>query len=403
MRLGILLFEKKDYLCYTFSTTVENNMLLPIQHIDDVQPFVAHKNEIIFRKNGDLTLGVYVFSDKDTFDTPQALECRGIAFDANGAIISRPLHKFFNLGENSNSSLDAVRQKKLINVFEKLDGSMIATANLNGQAVFRSKGSFGSDVVKLTNHMVDNGFEHVLEFAQRCVDNNLTAIFELTHPLARIVVDPGEPNLRLLHVRDNYSGAYVLMDSTHAVHTWIAQMNIELVPRYNVTLDEALQNLENMEHKEGYVLQFDDGSMVKVKSPWYLRLHRSVTFMRERDIAILALHEDLDDLKGMLRSNNMDMSAVEEVETRLKNIMLGYTTEIDRLYEQHKHLDKKEFSIALKGNPLHYFLMKKYSGSEDIGLITWYEKKQMPADFTLRVLNDVVFEESQPATKMGLK
>lgn len=378
-------------------------MLLPIQHIDDVRPFVAHKNEIVFRQNGDLTLGVYVFSDKDTFDTPQALECRGIAFDANGNIISRPLHKFFNLGENANSSLEAVRQKTLLNVFEKLDGSMIATANLNGQAVFRSKGSFGSDVVKLTNQMVNNGFEHVLEFAQQCVNNNLTAIFELTHPQARIVVEPGEPNLRLLHVRDNYSGAYVLMDKTHAVHTWIAQMNIDLVPRYTATLDEALESLEHMENKEGYVLQFDDGSMVKVKSPWYLRLHRSVTFMRERDIAVLALHEDLDDLKAMLRSNNMDMRAVEEVETRLKNIMLGYTQEIDRLYEQHKHLDKKEFAIALKGNPLHAFLMKKYAGFEDTGLKKWYAQHQLANDFTLRVLNDVVFEESEQPSKMGMK
>ena len=378
-------------------------MLLPLKHIDDLRPFVAHKNEIVFRQNGDITLGVYVFSDKDTFDCPHALECRGIAFDAQGNIISRPLHKFFNLGENPNSGLDALQNKKLLHVFEKLDGSMIATANVNGQAVFRSKGSFGSDVVKLTNHMVRNGFEHVAEFAQTCVDHNLTAIFELTHPQARIVVEPGEPNLRLLHVRDNHLGAYVLMDPNHEVHSWVNEYGVELVPRYNATLDQALANLEKMENQEGYVFQFDDGTMIKAKSPWYLRLHRSVTFMRERDIAVLALHENLDDLKGMLRSNNMDMSAVEEVETRLKNILLGYTSEIDRLYDEHKHLDKKNFAIALKSNPLHGFLMKKYSGAEDIGLIKWYAQKQLANDFTLRVLNDVVFEESEQPSKMGMK
>jgi hypothetical protein len=118
---------------------------------------------------------------------------------------------------------------------------------------------------------------------------------------------------------------------------------------------------------------------------------------------VLALHEDLDDLKAMLRSNNMDMRAVEEVETRLKNIMLGYTQEIDRLYEQHKHLDKKEFAIALKGNPLHAFLMKKYAGFEDTGLKKWYAQHQLANDFTLRVLNDVVFEESEQPSKMGMK
>lgn len=377
-------------------------MLLSLKHIDDLRPHVAHKKEINFRQHGDITLAVYAFSDKDTFDTPWARECRGIAFDAQGNLISRPLHKFFNLGENPESGLEAIRHKTLVNVFEKLDGSMIATANINGQAAFRSKASFGSDVVKLTNHMVNNGFEHVLAFAQKCVNNNATAIFELTHPQARIVVAPGEPNLRLLHVRDNHSGAYVLTDPQHAVHGWVAECNIELVPRYDLTLDQALESLETMEHQEGYVLQFDDGAMVKVKSPWYLRLHRSVTFMRERDIATLAIHEDLDDLKGLLRSNNMDMSAVEEVETRLKTILLGYTEEIDRLYEDHKHLDKKTFAITLKNNPLHGFLMKKYSGAEDVGLIKWYIQKQLPIDFTLRVINDVMFEEPTPSAKIGI-
>lgn len=377
-------------------------MLLPLKTIDDLRPFVAHKKEINFREQGGLTLAVYAFSDKDTFDCAHALECRGIAFDANGVLISRPLHKFFNLGENPDSGLDALKKKNLVHVFEKLDGSMIATANLDGTAVFRSKGSFGSDVVKLANHMVRNGFEHIVEFAQKCVDNNLTAIFELTHPQARIVVAPGEPNLRLLHVRDNYSGAYVLMDAHHPIHEWVEQMSVELVPRYNLTLDQALESLETMEHQEGYVLQFDDGMMVKAKCPWYLRLHRSVTFMRERDIAVLALNQNLDDLKGLLRENNMDLSAVEEIETRLKNILLDYSEEIDRLYEEHKHLDKKSFSMTLCKNPLHSFLMKKYSGAEDIGLIKWYAQKRLSEDFNLRVINDVMFEDPAEISKMGM-
>lgn len=370
-------------------------MFLSITHIDDLKPHVAHKKEIVFREQNGATFALYVFSDKTTFDTPQALECRGLVFDGEGRVISRPLHKFFNLGENSKTLPEVIREKTVRAVFEKLDGSMIATANWNGQAVFRSKGSFGSDVVKLANAMVRNGFEHVLAFSQQCVDHNLTAIFELTHPQARIVVEPGAPNLRLLHVRDNHCGAYVLLDETHPVHEWIVEHGVEQVPRLPLSFDEALERLETMEHQEGYVVQFDDGDMVKVKSPWYLRLHQSVTFMRERDIAVLALHENLDDLKGMLRANNMDMTAVEEIETRLKTILLGYNSDIDRLYKEHKHLSQKEFSMALHRNPLHSFLMRKYAGKEDIGLLKWYEQKQLPIDFTLRVVNDVVAVEEE--------
>ena len=44
-------------------------MFLPITHIDDLRPHVADKKEINFRQNGDITLAVYVFSDKDTLTT----------------------------------------------------------------------------------------------------------------------------------------------------------------------------------------------------------------------------------------------------------------------------------------------------------------------------------------------
>lgn len=363
-------------------------MFLPMRHVNDLLDHVKDKKEIHFRERDGVTIAVYAFSDATTFDVPQALECRGAAFDSAGNLISRPLHKFFNMGEKPHTQEHVIRQRKLAGVFEKLDGSMIATAWLNGQLLFRSKGSFGSDVVNLTYEMVNNGFEHVGEFSTRCARNGLTAIFELTHPKARIVVDPGAPNLRLLHVRDNLTGQYVLLDSAHVVHEWIAEHGIELVPRFAMSMDEALESLESMENQEGYIFQFDDGDMVKVKCPWYLRLHRSVTFLRERDIAVAALHEELDDIKGHLRLINADLGPVEEVEARLKSILVGYSEEIEERYQEHKHLDRKSYAVALKGHPLFGFLMGRFENREDLGLKKWYEQKKLRDDFSLRVLAD---------------
>ena len=52
-------------------------------------------------------------------------ECRGLAFDLDGKLISRPYHKFFNLGERTETLPEAVDLARPHVILEKLDGSMI--------------------------------------------------------------------------------------------------------------------------------------------------------------------------------------------------------------------------------------------------------------------------------------
>ena len=54
--------------------------------------------------------------------------------------------------------------------------------------------------------------DEVAVAATEIARQNMTAIFELTHPAARIIVAQDKPRLRLLHVRDNASGVYVKGD-----------------------------------------------------------------------------------------------------------------------------------------------------------------------------------------------
>ncbi len=75
-------------------------MFRVIRHVSDIRDEVAEKTEIRFLSQPyGLTVACYLFMDAATFDTPAALECRGITFDKTGAVVSRPLHKFFNIGE----------------------------------------------------------------------------------------------------------------------------------------------------------------------------------------------------------------------------------------------------------------------------------------------------------------
>lgn len=371
-------------------------MFQPIRTIDDIQPAVSDKKEIRFspQRNG-TTIGCYAFMDSHTFDSPAALECRGIAFDASGKVISRPLHKFFNMGEKANlSPLALATRSDIAAVFEKLDGSMIATACVDGELAWRSKKSFESAVVKLTEAFVQRPENaNYVRFAEEVVRQGWTAIFELTHPDARIVVGQNKPQLRLLHVRDNITGDYLMLDKDHDVHVLVWQHAIPVAPRFALSFPELLRSLEQMQDMEGYVIQFADGDMVKLKCPWYLRLHRSVTFLRERDIALLALNEELDDVKASLVEAGISLGEVEAVEAHLKSILLGVQEQLETVYAQDHALSRKEFAIKHKNAPLFGLLMQRYLGAE-IDVAQWYEKSRLKDEFSLRTLGSDAFAEA---------
>lgn len=371
-------------------------MFKVINNISDIQPVVAHKKEIkFFRQPNGITLGCYLFMDKDTFDSPEAIECRGICFDASGAVISRPLHKFFNVGEKEWLLPEKViARDDIVAIYEKLDGSMLATAWIDGALVWRSKQSFISDVVKLTReHLALPENKGVETFATEVARNGMTAIFELTHPGARIIVAQDKPRLRLLHVRDNVTGKYVLLDSGSSLHKLIADLSVPRVPQYEgLGVQELLSSLSAMQEKEGYVIQFANGDMAKVKCPWYSRLHDIVSFLRERDIARLAIEEKLDDVKGALTELGIDLAEVNEVETRLKNALTGLLDEIEKVYQAGKDLDRKTFAIQTKDHPLFGLIMLRYTG-KNIDIADWYSRNRLKEEFGLRNLaNDALAE-----------
>lgn len=367
-----------------------------IERIDDLRPHVADKKEIRFAEhpNG-VTIACYMFMDSATFDSPLAMECRGIAFDRTGAICSRPLHKFFNVGEKDWLTKESILAlASAPRTMEKLDGSLIATAWVDGKLAWRSKKSFASDVVRLVEEFIaEQPDESLLAFATTLAEAGYTASFELTHPLARIVVGQDRPQLRLLHVRHNVTGEYVMLDPSHMVHDLIARYGVPCVPIYEVSTDWIFESLEDMRDQEGYVIQFGTGDMAKIKCPWYARLHKSITFLRERDIAAAALAEELDDLKATLAEAGVDLGAVNDIEARVKARLLETQDEVERVIARASGMERKDFAIAHKAHPLFGLLMAEYQG-KDWSAAEWFTKHRLKEEFGLRVLADGALAEA---------
>jgi RNA ligase len=362
-----------------------------IYGINDIQAHVIYKPEIRWiRQNNGVTVGCYMFMDSHTFDAPEALECRGIAFNDDGKILSRPLHKFFNLGEKADADL----KRPIYAVYEKLDGSIISTSlTLDGGWCFRSRKSYDSDVVHLANEFVasqtqgDDGWG-VASFCDLLTREGFTASFELTSPKAQIVIPHAETKLRLLHVRDNVTGEYVMIDDMHPVWGWIRTFDIELCPVIPHTsgIMDIVDLLENDTTREGVVVQFTDGDMIKIKTPWYKRLHRSISFMRERDIARLAVTGELDDVKANLRELGIDTAEVDAIETQVKLDLLAMSAGVVlATLDSATGISRKDFAIANKDHPYFGLMMAMFTGKE-ADYQGFYLKHKLDEKFTLRTL-----------------
>ncbi|MDN3080032.1 RNA ligase, partial [Enterococcus faecium] len=92
--------------------------------LDDIVKHIENNEQIrvLDQPNGRKVV-CYIFMDSKTFPTPESRECRGIAFDANGRIVSRPLHKFFNMGEKAElmpeKLLERAARGELAGIYDK--------------------------------------------------------------------------------------------------------------------------------------------------------------------------------------------------------------------------------------------------------------------------------------------
>lgn len=345
-----------------------------IEHIDQLKEKVGHMQEIRFmEQDNGFTVVCYMISDEDTFhgeNAAWARECRGITFDRNGRIAGRPLHKFFNVGECEETQKYNLNWSEVVHVMDKRDGSMIHPVLVNGNVSFKSKKSFASDVAVWANQF---GLIHnpkYGEFCRQLLKENLTPIFEYTAPNSRIVINYGsEPKLKLLHVRNNFTGEYYAAGMYSAdeklVDDLIDAFDIDYVDVVGgVHPADLLAELETVQGIEGYIFQFTDGNMVKAKSKWYLELHHSVTFPTYRSLAEMVLNETIDDYKSYLSQVGASCDMVNKIEHQIVSEMNEIEIEVERLYELNKNLERKEVALANKDHEYFSLLMQKYSGKE---------------------------------------
>lgn len=83
----------------------------------------------------------------------------------------------------------------------------------------------------------------------------------------------------------------------------ISNFNIPVVRAFEPQTDMKafIDYVSGLEDTEGFVVRFNDGHMVKLKSHWYIQIHRAKeAILQDRNIVELILDEKLDDVKAHL-------------------------------------------------------------------------------------------------------
>jgi hypothetical protein len=211
------------------------------------------------------------------------LHLRSILCSADGEIISSGFPKFFNYGENKDVDQSLIRAIAAgrVTYSEKLDGSLIIRDIINGNVVFRTRGShnlgsFEEPVMTLIKEkypiLLDSNFGSTL---------NCSMLFEFISPDNKIIVSYSKPEIYFLGAMILFHGD--LKPKFYPANTFgklSEKMGVPVPPTYKLSgsVQSIVDHIGMWEGSEGVVVNIlgEDGdtySLVKIKCREYVKLH----------------------------------------------------------------------------------------------------------------------------------
>ncbi|MGO4456929.1 RNA ligase [Streptomyces sp. M-16] len=237
----------------------------------------------------ELPLSIYTYTRTAQYEqiwNRVTTRCRGlVADDTTGAVVALPLPKFFNVGEHEQGRPYApALPDEPFEVYDKVDGSLAVVFHYADHWRVASKGSFISAQATWGQRRLDSRDTAALV-------PGVTYLAEILYPQNRIVVDYGDRRDLVLLAAYGPDGTEVPLaevaahwrDIGSVVTVWPAMPLAELLA---LTEANALPGGERASgtDAEGFVLRFASGVRAKAKLGEYVRLHRLLTRVTERDI-----------------------------------------------------------------------------------------------------------------------
>ena len=297
--------------------------------------------------------------------TPFAKCCRGVIVDLqHKRILTKPFFKFWNLGQDQSPSIKALEKLPGFYITEKLDGSMGQTffdEVTNGYYV-STKGSIDSE----------QGAWATTQLPEQLKDKKLvtthTLMWEIISKQFRVVIPYDkkgyEDGLYLIGIRENHSQKLFMPDEVQA---FAKEYKLKTFKTYDYfrleTVIEEAKRLPFME--EGFVLRFkgEPELLVKIKSPEYLRVHRFISQLEDKNLLdILIEGNEKDILDNMCLVPEEFRQDVEDTFKRYQKMAYEFRNECYEVFNKAPKEDRKTFALFVNTQEQKYkaFLFEIY-------------------------------------------
>lgn len=329
-----------------------------------------------FYKNTKIINGVeviqycYRYASYKDFEAENAFELRGITFVADSKGNYQRylvLHKFFNAEQGDAPIEYSINELKnrtdFISAQDKRDGSMIRFIKVGDELIAKTKMDFFNAQTKIAEEIM--GTDDVLKQWLHNIDGKYAAIFEVTSPNNRIVLEYAKDELVLLQLRDENSGEYLNIYDEKIVPAPIRKTEFTAL-----SLDEIFELTKTETGIEGWVLNFGNFK-VKAKTEWYKKLHGLMAndLYHEHRIIELTLTEDIDDIFTQVPDTLLKDYALA-VSTHTAKVVNHIIKTVQDTYATNKiegdlKVQKKEMASRMQGNEHFGLIMSNFGKSDD--------------------------------------
>ena len=216
------------------------------------------------------------------------ITARGLFVDKTwGDIKIRSYNKFFNINENTDTSVRELKKKVAypLMAYEKYNGFLGIASSVNGKFTLASKsttkGPFVEYFQEIFNELTDSEKEQLKQLSEKY---NCSFTFEVMHIEDRHIIDFDKNRLIILDaIPNSYDINGVTVDAKFSEEV-LSQLEIksdffsrkELVQEFN-SIEDLMRYIHEHKHdrtSEGLVIEDQNGYMFKVKYEYYTELKR---------------------------------------------------------------------------------------------------------------------------------
>lgn len=255
-------------------------------------------------------------------------------------IVALPFPKFFNFGELSYEIPNLP-----FTIKEKLDGSLGIIFYWQKDWHVATRGSFFSEQARWANAWLHSKIDLSL------LNPSVTYLSEIIYNSNRIVVNYDFEGLVLLSAYSLKTGAEVSSDDLQN----LANKTAFRYPNcYEHSFSELLELAKTLPTSlEGFVVQFAEGSRLKIKGDEYCRVHRLISDLTPLGIwqAMMA-NDDLEALrKEIPEEYQQDFDVMVEL---LEQSYQKIIQEVTEAYQETKNLTAKELGLKIQNDPDYF-------------------------------------------------